>query len=239
MKHIFQTWKTYDVPEEWKQAQTSIIQMNPTWKYYLFNDHDNLRIVQEYFPWFERTYTSFPYDIQRADVIRYMLMYLYGGIYVDLDYIAIKPFDEMPIDKSTDIVLVKSVNNTLSITNSFMYCLKPQHEFWLLCLKHIHKNSTMTYLGKHLAVHFSTGPYMLHFIYKQYPNKSSISVRNDIILPCNVCDNYNCKIDKTYFLKPIMGMSWTAMDTYIYNWVFCNFGLLFLLGFIILIFLVR
>ena len=31
-------------------------------------------------------YESFPYAVQRWDAIRYLILYTFGGLYVDLDY---------------------------------------------------------------------------------------------------------------------------------------------------------
>lgn len=222
-KIIFQTWKTYNVPNIWKHGQQTVINMNKSWKYYLLSDEDNLKIVSLYFPWFKETYVNYPYNIQRADAIRYMLMYLYGGVYLDLDYECLRSFDDIQIQEGKEIVLIKSVNNTSYITNSFIYCLKPNNPFWMQCLQFMNKEKTKTYLGKHIAVYISTGPFMLHNNYIKFENKNIIDVRTNIVLPCNVCKKYECSTDtKQYFLKPLMGQSWVGMDTKIYDWMFCN-----------------
>ena len=41
-------------------------------------------IAKEY-NWFLETYDAYPYPIQRADALRYFVVYHYGGIYADLD----------------------------------------------------------------------------------------------------------------------------------------------------------
>ncbi len=41
--------------------------------------------MQEHYPWFLPTYLSYPYTIQRVDVLRYFILHHYGGIYIDLD----------------------------------------------------------------------------------------------------------------------------------------------------------
>jgi len=42
--------------------------------------------MKEY-PWFLETFDSYPYNIERADVIRYFALYHFGGIYLDLDLV--------------------------------------------------------------------------------------------------------------------------------------------------------
>lgn len=41
--------------------------------------------MQEDFPWFLSTYLSYPRLVQRSDVMRYMVLYKYGGVYLDAD----------------------------------------------------------------------------------------------------------------------------------------------------------
>ena len=56
IKFIFQTWKTTEVPEKWKKAQESVINMNKDFEYKLFTDEDNRNFVKEHFPFFLDTY---------------------------------------------------------------------------------------------------------------------------------------------------------------------------------------
>jgi len=37
------------------------------------------------YPWFLETFDGYVYPIQRADAIRYFVLYYFGGIYIDLD----------------------------------------------------------------------------------------------------------------------------------------------------------
>jgi hypothetical protein len=41
-----------------------------------------LQLIADKFPWFVDTYRSYPHNIQRADVLRYFVLYEYGGIYL-------------------------------------------------------------------------------------------------------------------------------------------------------------
>lgn len=44
--------------------------------------HLSLQLIAEKFPWFLDTWFKYPYNIQRADVLRYFVLYEYGGIYL-------------------------------------------------------------------------------------------------------------------------------------------------------------
>jgi mannosyltransferase OCH1-like enzyme len=40
------------------------------------------QLIASKFPWFLSTFKSYPYGIQRADALRYFVLYEYGGIYL-------------------------------------------------------------------------------------------------------------------------------------------------------------
>lgn len=37
------------------------------------------------YEWFLETWDAYPFNIERADAIRYFVLHHYGGIYIDLD----------------------------------------------------------------------------------------------------------------------------------------------------------
>jgi len=92
-KLIHQTAKTAEVPEKWRPYQKTVQELHPDWTYKLWTDEDNLAFVTKEFPDFLDTYLKLPKNIMRADVIRYLLLYRLGGLYMDMDYEMLKPFD--------------------------------------------------------------------------------------------------------------------------------------------------
>ncbi len=92
-KLIHQTARTADLPEKWRGFQQKLQSLHPDWTYRLWTDDDNLAFVHAEYPDFTDTYARLPKSIMRADVIRYLLMYRLGGLYLDLDYEMLKPFD--------------------------------------------------------------------------------------------------------------------------------------------------
>lgn len=216
-KIIFQTWKTYDVPDQWKYAQKTVKEKNKDWKYMLLSDEDNLQIVKKNFPDFLPYFINFKYNIQRADAIRYIVLYLYGGIYLDLDYQAIKPFDKIILEKDKEVGLIKS-SNIDCITNSFL-CSHKGANFWLKCIEEMKKPYKWWYFTKHLKIMCSTGPLMIDRVYKANIDKSQIL---EITVPCSVCNIDECVYDKKYFLRGIRGDSWHSWDSYIINMIHCN-----------------
>lgn len=221
-RRIFQTWKTSHVPDHWKEGQASVLAMNPGWDYTLLTDADNDHIVATHFPWFVEKFRSFPYGIQRADAIRYVILFLYGGMYIDLDYLVLKPFDSLAgILASYDIVLMRSTNTPSIITNSVMFARAPGHPFWLQCISAMMTTDVPWFFGKHLVVFKTTGPFMLSKVYDE-TRGYNISVRADISVPCNICNIDKCPKDTKYVVMPLAGSSWASWDTKIYIWFFCG-----------------
>jgi len=229
-KNIFQTWKTKDVPDNWKEGQQSVINMNPNWNYILLTDEDNDRIVKENFPDFYQTFISFPYPIQRADAVRYCVLYLYGGIYVDLDYICNKSFDDLSLQK--EIGLITSNNFNKKFTNSFLVSQKGS-EFWLKCIEQMKKPLPWyKKITKYFEIMNSTGPSLICFVGNKYPNY--IETLSNISVKCDVCNINSCIVDTNYYLTPIEGKSWHNWDSTILTFLFCNKEIVILIIILIL-----
>ena len=74
---------------QWRQ---NCIQLNPGWKFRLYDDDENRRLVEDAAPWFTPTFDAYPLGINRIDAVRFMYLYAHGGIYLDLDYTCVRPF---------------------------------------------------------------------------------------------------------------------------------------------------
>jgi mannosyltransferase OCH1-like enzyme len=92
-KLIHQTAKTADIPEQERVYQARLRALHPDWTYKLWTDEDNAAFVNAEYPDFADVFFRLPKNIMRADVIRYLLLYRLGGLYLDTDYEMLKPFD--------------------------------------------------------------------------------------------------------------------------------------------------
>jgi mannosyltransferase OCH1-like enzyme len=164
-KLIHHTWKTSEIPAKWKGFRDRVIELHPGWEYKLWTDEENDRFVKEYFPDFYEIFIRFPLGIMRADVIRYLLMYKLGGIYLDLDYEFLRPFD------FEDAKLVLPQNRSISngdkvdsIGNA-VFASVPGHEFWKDVIDDL-KNNPPHVKDRTEVVH-ATGPHFLSRIYSR------------------------------------------------------------------------
>jgi len=65
--------------------------MNKEFAYCFWTDAELEAFVADEYPWLLSTYHNYVHHIQRCDVVRYMLLYRYGGTYADLDIVCRTP----------------------------------------------------------------------------------------------------------------------------------------------------
>lgn len=99
-KIIHQTWKTNNVPIKCKKWIQSWLDKHPDYEYKLWTDHDNRELVKKHYPKFLKVYDAYSKGVYRADIARYIIIYHYGGLYVDLDFECLKNMDEL-LNKNT------------------------------------------------------------------------------------------------------------------------------------------
>lgn len=167
-KIIFQTWKTHDLPKQFEYWSSTWKKYN-SYDYILWDDAENRAFVAEHFDWFLPVYDGYDAGIKRADAIRYMFLYTYGGIYADLDFECLKSFDEL-LEKyeAYDIILgsmaaghdASQWHLSNNIPNAIMIS-KPGCTFWLKVLKEMERRSKWV-----ARPEVQTGPIVLKDVYK-------------------------------------------------------------------------
>ena len=94
-KIIHQSWKSRrkipDFAVEWLSTWP---RLNPQHTYVFWDDADNRALVSKYFPFFEPAYDAMK-PVERADFARYGYLYLFGGIYADMDSACVKSFQPL------------------------------------------------------------------------------------------------------------------------------------------------
>ena len=92
---VHQTWKSHNLYPAQAQWRENCRRLNPGWEFRLYDDDENLALVREHFPELEETYMSYPKNINRIDAVRLLYLAKFGGVYMDLDYTCLRPFDEL------------------------------------------------------------------------------------------------------------------------------------------------
>ena len=83
--NIFMTWYTKDLPYHMKQNVEKIKRENPEFNVYVYDDEDCKQFLKEHFePKVLDAYNSLVPGAYKADLWRYCILYIYGGIYIDI-----------------------------------------------------------------------------------------------------------------------------------------------------------
>lgn len=97
-KIIHQTYKTRNLPQELEINVIQLKQKNPGWEYRFYNDSDIIQFISIFYgpdilTYYEKINPN--YGAARADLFRYLLLYKYGGVYLDIKSTLSKPIDEI------------------------------------------------------------------------------------------------------------------------------------------------
>jgi len=193
-KIIIQTWKTEAIPQRYMELIDSIKKNNPDYEYLFFTD-DNIKVfLKTYYPEYYQTYLNLPIKIQRIDFFRYIVVYHFGGFYMDLDMLCLKSFDNLlgydcifPVDEFIYTHL-RELNRYKPfcekgynyLIGQYAFAAVPKHPFIKKIIDTIHKN--LNYYVKHVNytseeyVYKTTGPDFITSLYINYPDKNEIFI---------------------------------------------------------------
>lgn len=141
----------YKIVKEYIEKHLS---SNIQYKFWTLNDAMDL--INKYYPYLSNFFSnSQSFQIVKCDIFRYILMYHYGGIYSDLDFICIEPIQTL-LDKiknkglmttyqsemPSTIILSEEWKNSTTLTNTLhngiLISIIPQHPFWLKLINEIY-----------------------------------------------------------------------------------------------------
>lgn len=80
-----------------KQYRDRCQKINPHYRTFIWYDSDCDEFVAHYFSEFIDLYRSLPQPVMRADMWRYLVLYQYGGVYLDLDVDCLLSIDDWAI----------------------------------------------------------------------------------------------------------------------------------------------
>ncbi|GHT19378.1 hypothetical protein AGMMS4957_03790 [Bacteroidia bacterium] len=170
------------IAETWKEK-------HPDWEYRFWNRKMINDFIESTCPDFSAYYHSFPFDVQRWDAIRYLILYHIGGVYMDLDYECIQPLDVLLTDSSCcmgmDPIGHARVQSKPMMVGNALMAAAPKHKFFQNIIEDMKANFTTDNLkGKFLHVLESTGPLMVTRVYENFKRKQTITLLSaDLIAP--------------------------------------------------------
>lgn len=239
-KKIHQLWLNKNI----KSYPKSYDKYINTWKidnyeYKLWNFDECIELIKNNFN--EKIYNTFikiKPDICKCDLARFCIVYIYGGLYVDLNVECLNKNIEFFL-KNKEIILYQEPehHNTLGYKKLFngIFASIPKNKFiydWIdkMCDYMIYNNYGSVY-----SVHYTTGPISFYHFYENYKNKPRLSNFCETLSKINDGTmNQECLNKEFYAIK-----NWGNKTSWILSDKLGNFiFLLLIIVFILLILLI-
>jgi hypothetical protein len=151
-----------------------------------------LPFVQEHFPEIYTSFESAKASIVQLDIFRLLLIYKYGGIYIDLDIFIYKNFYEELHKPVAILESVESTKSTEFIQNA-MFCAEPENPFIKKCIVQAIRRLQHTTMDKLYIdngdgttrinpdeVKYIGGPNLMGDVYKRYYDQGSVQVLSNV-----------------------------------------------------------
>ena len=257
-KIIHQIWiqGEQNLPEHLAKNKDKIKELHPTWKYILWDEISILQLLKKTNMEWYKNYYKFEYLHQKVDYAKLIILYLHGGICIDMDAYTIKKLDGLFFKfKDYDFILSYAsefnsiinyilCNNTNRCMNNGIFFGKPNTDILSYMIKYIsYECSKLQH--KIYCISNTTGPIYFNKYINEYmkdnKNKSKIFILdNDYVEPC-VMDI--CKETENTYIKHKHNMTW--IDDYLrkiielyllHNRIFDTVFLLILLSLFLVLF---
>jgi mannosyltransferase OCH1-like enzyme len=229
---IHRTYKTNNIPPEWKVTYESCRVLNPTYEQYFWTDESARQFIETHYYWFLRTYDAYPYNIQRADAIRYFVLWYYGGVYIDMDIACRRPLDPL-----LNFPAWVPKTQPYGVSNDLM-ASTPGHPFITKVALSLHDHDGF-YLSKYITVFFTTGPMYLNGLLTEWLRKVQNDPDESVTMPHGVAILPSMMYDTTAysFFGHAQGSTWHGSDVAAVSYLYRHWWE-FSLGPIVLSFLV-
>lgn len=183
-KIIHVSWKNSTVPSLFSSIRASQLHYYPAddFTHYFWTDELQDEFMQEEYPEYYAMYDDYPFDIQRADALRYFVLYHYGGLYADMDYEFLENFwNKLPDDRPA--IVESPYKYAENVQNSLMSS-PPKHPLWL-------KMFDLLEQQRDERVYRSTGPNLF----------DSVDMSEYYLLDCRMYQRIPHEMSETYWMN--------------------------------------
>ncbi len=173
-KVLHQTWKTRQLPAEFAGFHRSWQCCHPDWQFRIYDDADCRQLVAAHYPTLLGLYDAYPTNVQRADLFRYLVVHLQGGVYADVDMECLKPLGPLLDGRTCVLGIEATFGDYLRRRQGYLepyrvanciFAAKARHPFFSLLIERLPRIEPDQPLS-HALVEDTTGPRFLTRLYQ-------------------------------------------------------------------------
>lgn len=159
-----------EMKPSWIEARKSCLDLHPEWQFKLWQDEEAGKFVNTQFPHLFETYINYPLEIQRSNVLRYLILHKFGGIYLDLDLRC-----KVSLDGLRNETFLTPPANPSGINNAFIASI-PDHPFWSHVEEYLITFNLDWFNSPYITNMFSTGCHFLSTMHRLYGDQPSLAI---------------------------------------------------------------
>ena len=206
--HLYTCWHTKDLPPLMKANYDFLVESNPKITFHLYDDNDCIEFIKNNFEQdVLHAYESLIPSSYKSDLWRYCVLYINGGIYMDIKYRCVNGFKFLDLTDKEYFVRDYNINDTYTA----LIVTLPGNEILHKCIRQIVENVKNKYycnccldptgpglLGKYFTREEKNSMEMYHSLIESI-NKYYIVKDDRIIL--RIYDGYRDEQSKFQKLK--------------------------------------
>ncbi|KAJ5358656.1 uncharacterized protein N7496_011069 [Penicillium cataractarum] len=203
------------IPDKWVESQRSCKEVYAEWEYKLGTDESARAFLSAEYSWFLDIWDNYAFPIQRADSIRYFVLYHYGGIYLDMDTWCNQtlPMHQLESDMGMHHSLFQSTQPT-GVTNDFLIT-SDKHPAYEAAIAKLPMFNAITHFWAewqpYCAIMISAGPIFLTMVLKEY-------LLEQPSLPSSTVNVVNATVLAPYIMD-LESSTWHRADAKVLMWI--------------------
>ena len=205
-KNIFQSWHTKQLHPLIQQKINSFKELNSDYTYYLYDDNDMDDFVNQHFIGeISELYNKLNIIVAKVDFWRYLVLYKYGGIYLDMDSSIEKPLNEL-IKHEDQAIITAEGNPNLYVQWSLIF--SKEHPILKKTIELICNNIKNNRYPNN--IHKMTGP----TVYTEAINEIHMELFNNIINHQDIKRNTDITYRKNNISYRLYGIDFGSYFTF-------------------------
>ncbi len=150
-KNIYMFWNSHKLSDAMHDNIQSWITKNPDWSIYLYDVNQAKEFIDENFSQdVVQTYNNIVPKAYKADLFRYCILYIHGGVYVDIKMVPMRPLNDI-ISNDLEFLSVKDKHDKNYEFDGYiaqaLLCARPEHPFFKKAIDMIVNNSQKGFYG--------------------------------------------------------------------------------------------